>query len=210
MSGEMANLNSEWKNRIESSPEAKKAKFNLEFHRKKINRMHEEMSQAEAWEKELERRFKNVKEQVKPPLLILTEQLETSKPVDDSIIEASINENDPEKLISLFRRKAMSMKEMNRSELLGFVKTVLGVRNGFLMKDNQYCVGVLQEIASGALKQLGRATINWQDLNSWEADFMKLLILEVEGMPGFISRFMEQILTQMGTQSQGQSDMNIE
>ena len=210
MSGEMANLNSEWKNRIESSPEAKKAKFNLEFHRKKINRMHEEMSQAEAWEKELERRFKNVKEQVKPPLLILTEQLETSKPVDDSIIEASINENDPEKLISLFRRKAMSMKEMNRSELLGFVKTVLGVRNGFLMKDNQYCVGVLQEIASGALKQLGRATINWQDLNSWEADFMKLLILEVEGVPGFISRFMEQILTQMGTQSQGQSDMNIE
>ena len=210
MSGEMANLNSEWKNRIESSPEAKKAKFNLEFHRKKINRMHEEMSQAEAWEKELERRLKNVKEQVKPPLLILTEQLETSKPVDDSIIEASINENDPEKLISLFRRKAMSMKEMNRSELLGFVKTVLGVRNGFLMKDNQYCVGVLQEIASGALKQLGRATINWQDLNSWEADFMKLLILEVEGVPGFISRFMEQILTQMGTQSQGQSDMNIE
>ena len=210
MSGEMANLNSEWKKRIESSPEAKKAKFNLEFHRKKINRMHEEMSQAEAWEKELERRLKNVKEQVKPPLLILTEQLETSKPVDDSIIEASINENDPEKLISLFRRKAMSMKEMNRSELLGFVKTVLGVRNGFLMKDNQYCVGVLQEIASGALKQLGRATINWQDLNSWEADFMKLLILEVEGVPGFISRFMEQILTQMGTQSQGQSDMNIE
>ena len=93
MSGEMANLNSEWKNRIESSPEAKKAKFNLEFHRKKINRMHEEMSQAEAWEKELERRLKNVKEQVKPPLLILTEQLETSKPVDDSIIEASINED---------------------------------------------------------------------------------------------------------------------
>ena len=104
----------------------------------------------------------------------------------------------------------MTMKEMDRSELIGFVKTVLGVRNGFLLKDNQYCVGVLQEIASGALKQLGRATINWQDLNPWEADFMKLLILEVEGVPGFISRFMEQILTQMGTQSQGQSDMNIE
>ena len=72
--------------------------------------------------------MKDVEEKVKPPLLILTEHLNSSKSVDDSIIEASINEEDPDELISLLRRKAISMKKMDRSELLGFVKTTLGVR----------------------------------------------------------------------------------
>jgi len=199
---EVTSINCEWKRRIENSPEAKKAKLNLEYHRKKMRMMHEEISRAEEWEKELERRLKDVEEKVKPPLLILTEHLNSSKSVDDSIIEASINEEDPDELISLLRRKAISMKKMDRSELLGFVKTTLGVRNGFLEKDNRHGVGVMQEIASGVLKQLGRGTINWQDLTPWEADFMKMLIVEVEGVPGFIARFMEQVLTQIGSQGQ--------
>merc|ERR1719450_1705387 len=88
---------------------------------------------------------------------------------------------------------------MDRSELLGFVKTTIGVRNAFLEKDNKHGVDVMQDIASGVLKQLGRRTINWQDLTPWEANFMKMIILEVDGVPGFIVKFMEQVLTHMGS-----------
>ena len=65
-----------------------------------------------------------------------------------------------------------------------FCALTIFYRNGFLEKNNQHGVGVMQEIASGVLKQLGRGTINWQDLTPWEADFMKMLIVEVEGVPG--------------------------
>jgi len=71
MSGEVSGLNAEWRRRIENSPEVKKPKQNLEYHRQKMHRMHEEMSRAEDWEKELERQLKNVEEKVKPPMLIL-------------------------------------------------------------------------------------------------------------------------------------------
>jgi len=202
MSGELKRLNTEWKTRIENSPEAKKAKLNLNYHRKKIQQMHEEFSRAEAWEKELENRLKNIEESVKPPFLILTEQLESPRPVDDSIIEASINEEDPEQLISLLRTKSMTMKQMDRSQLLGFVKTTIDVRNNFLEKDNQHGVGVMQELASGVLKQLGRGSIDWKNLTPWEANLLKMIILEVEGVPGFIVKFMEQMLTNIQTQDQ--------
>jgi len=206
----MSGLNAEWRRRIDNSPEAKKAKQNLEFHRQKMHRMHEEMSRAEDWEKELERRLKNLEEKVKPPILILEEHLVSPKPVDDSIIDASINEGEPERLISLLRRKAKSMQQMDRSELLCFVKTTIGVRNAFLEKDNKHGVDVMQDIASGVLKQLGRRTINWQDLTPWEANFMKMIILEVDGVPGFIVKFMEQVLTHMGSQGQNGMDTNSE
>ena len=44
---EVTSINCEWKRRIENSPEAKKAKLNLEYHRKKMRMMHEEISRAE-------------------------------------------------------------------------------------------------------------------------------------------------------------------
>ena len=67
-------------------------------------------------------------------------------------------------------------------------------------KDYNHGVEVMQEIASAVLKQLGRGTIDWHELTSWEANLLKMLILEVEGVPGFIASFMEQILTHIGTQ----------
>jgi len=124
------------------------------------------------------------------------------------LIEASINEGEPERLISLLRRKGKSMQQMDLSELLGFVKTTIDVRNGFLEKGNEHGVGVMQDIASGVLKLLGRKTIDWQDLTPWEANFMKMLISEVDGVPGFIVKFMEQVLTHMGSQAQNGMNKN--
>ena len=117
MSAEMFSFESEWGKRIERSPEAKLAKQNLEFHRRKIRQMHEELSHAEAWEKELEARLQTIKEKVKPRILVFSEQLELSKGVEDKIVEATVVEEDSENLIGLLRKKAFAMDKMDRSAI---------------------------------------------------------------------------------------------
>ena len=75
-----------------------------------------------------------------------------------------------EKLIGILRKKALSMDKMDRCQLLGFLNTVLNVRKGFLEKDNPHGVVMMQEVASGALKHLGRVTIDWSEIVLWEAE----------------------------------------
>ena len=94
---------------------------------------------------------------------------------------------------------------MNRTQLLGFLKTVLSVRNFFLEKDNQQGVEILHETASGVLKHLGRATIYWSDFSSWEAEFLRSLIREVEGMPEFALRMIDQFLAKFDTKTKASS-----
>ena len=156
--------------------------------------MHEELTHAEAWEKELEARLHSIKEKVKPRILVFSEQLETCKGVEDKIIEAAVVEEDSERLIGVLRKKAISMDKMDRSKLLGFIKTVLNVRNGFLEKDNPQGVEVMQEMASGVLKHLGRVTIDWMEIVPWEADMLRQLVREVEGVPTFLVRMVDQVL----------------
>ena len=197
MSANMFSFESEWRKRIERSPEAKLANQNLEFHRRKIRQLHEELTHAEAWERELEARLQKMKDKVKPRILVFSEQLESCKGVEDKIIEATVVEEDSEKLIGVLRKKAISMDKMHRSQLLGFIKTVLNVRNGFLEKDNPQGVEVMQEMASGALKHLGRVTIDWTDIVPWEADMLRQLMREVEGVPDFLIRMVDQVLAKL-------------
>jgi len=76
-------LQSEWKKRIASSPEVKRAGSNLKFHRRKIRKMHEELSVAKQWEKELEKRLEIAEENVKPSILKFAEEFEKSNLVED-------------------------------------------------------------------------------------------------------------------------------
>ena len=197
MSGDLGNYQSDWKKRITNSPEAKQAKLNLEFHRRKIRQMHEELSQATVWEKELEKRLHNIEERVKPPLLKFSEQIEDTGTVEDSIIEESVTEDDSDKLIALLRTKAIAMDKLNRPQLLGFLKTVLNVRSKFLEKDDNHGVDVMQEMASSVLKHMGRITINWVEMSNWETEFVRQLVREVEHVPVFITRIMDQLLVNL-------------
>ena len=112
MSSEVYNFNAEWKKRIEGSPEVKQSRISLEFHRRKIQQLMEELSQAEIFEKELEKRLKNLEENVKPPLMRFNEMLEEDQGVDDKTLEISVNEEDPENVISLLRKKAIFMEKV--------------------------------------------------------------------------------------------------
>ena len=76
-----------------------------------------------------------------------------------------------------------------------------------LEKDNQAGVEILMEMASGVLRHLGRSTIDWSQLASWEAEFLRDLIKEVEGMPDFGVRMIDQfLLTQFITRSKSSND----
>ena len=52
----------------------------------------------------------------------------------------------------------------------------------------------MQEMASTILKQMGRSTINWEEMKEWEVDVVRNLMKEVEGIPGFVARMVEQLL----------------
>jgi len=200
------NFNAEWKRRIEGSPEVKETRTTIEFHRRKIRQMHEELSQAELFEKELVRRLKSLEEKIKPPLMRFYEMLEEGEGgVDDKLVETSVLEEDHNHVLAILRKKAIFMEKMNRTQLLGFLKTVLCVRDHFLEKDNQAGVEILMEMASGVLRHLGRPTIDWSHLVSWEATFLRTIIREVEDMPEFAARIIDQFLATFVTRSDSSS-----
>ena len=179
MGSQMLGMQSEWRKRVASSPEAKRAASNLEFHRRKIRKMHDELSVAEEWEKELEKRLKNAEENVKPPILKFAEELDKSYSVEESIIEATIHDEDYDRLMAMMRKKAAAMLDMDRSQLIGLAKTILVVRDRLIEKENQEGVDLMQQMATEILKHLGKVEIDWLHMKSWEAHFMRLLLKQV-------------------------------
>ena len=157
--------------------------------------MHEELSLAEILEKELVNRHKKLEESMKPALLKLQEQLNNNKDVvDDEVVEACIKEEKPDEIVEMLRRKAISMNKMNRTRLLGFMKTVLRFREQFLDTNQQTNREITEEMAERALNLLGRPTIDWVDFAPWEARFLRDLLRDIEGIPLFVLDFLDQYL----------------
>ena len=190
----------EWGKRIASSPEAKKATDHLNFHKRKVRKMHEELGVAEEWERELQRRLVSVKERLKPPIMRIVETLETSNQIEESFLEEAVNEEDYDRLVTVLRKKALTIDKMDRTQLLAFIKTLLSVRNCLLEKEQDRGVEMMQEMASCFLKQLGRVSIDWVEVTEWEAELFRRLINEVEGVPAFIAK-MDRIIKDSGTKS---------
>ena len=159
-----------------------------------MRKLTEELNVAEDWEKELERRLKAIEEKVKPPLLKIAESFENSNEVEDSFLEAAINEEDHERLLSMMRKKALAMDKMDRAQLLAFVKTLLSVRNCLMEKEQDRSVEMIQEMASGVLRHLGRVGVDWLEVSEWEAGILRRLIREVDGVPPFVARMVDQFL----------------
>ena len=199
----------EWRKRVASSPEAKKAADNLDFHKRKVRKMHEELGVAEQWEKELQRRLNSVEEKLKPPIMKVVESLETSYQIEETILEAAVNEEDHERLVSILRKKALAMDTMDRAQLLAFIKTLLSVRNCLLEKEQERGVEMMQEMASGVLKQLGRVSIDWLEVSEWEAGLLRRLIKEVEGVPAFVAKMLDQFLVNVVNNNSSKNETTV-
>ena len=199
----------EWRKRVASSPEAKKAADNLDFHKRKVRKMHEELGVAEQWEKELQRRLTSVEEKLKPPIMKVVESLETSYQIEETILEAAVNEEDHERLVSVLRKKALAMDTMDRAQLLAFIKTLLSVRNCLLEREQERGVEMMQEMASGVLKQLGRVSIDWLEVSEWEAGLLRRLIKEVEGVPAFVAKMLDQFLVNVVNNNSSKNETTV-
>ena len=53
-------------------------------------------------------------------------------------------------------------------------------------------------MARRVLRQLGRGSVLWGGMVSWEKDVVKELVKEVAGVPGFVVRLMEHLLEEVG------------
>ena len=186
-----ASLESEWHKKINNSPEVKQAKRSLEFHKRKMKQLQEELTSAEVWEKELEERLTKVEEKAQPALMKFCRQLDNEDFVDDIIIEETVVENQWENIEIILRRKISRVEEMERSKLVGLVKTVLTMRNCLVEKDNQEGVEVIQGMARTILKQMGRSSIDWMDMKKWEVRSVRVVMREVEDVPEFVTRIVD-------------------
>ena len=189
-----ASLESEWHKKINNSPEVKQAKRSLEFHKRKMNQLQEELTSAEVWEKELEERLMKVGEKVQPALMKFCRQLVNEDFVDDIIIEETVVENQWENIEIILRRKISRVEQMERRKLVGLVNTVLTMRNCLVEKDNQEGVEVIQGMARTILKQMGRSSIDWMGMKKWEVRSVRVVMREVEGVPEFVTRIVDQLL----------------
>merc|ERR1719234_1194105 len=87
MATNLEKLTKDWKDKVATCPEMRRASVNLNLHKHKINRLMEELSIAEAWEGELEARRHRVEESLKPPLLQLFDKLEKEEHVNDELLQ---------------------------------------------------------------------------------------------------------------------------
>ena len=186
-------LQEEWRRRIANNVEAKRASDELKFHKTKVRKMREELGVAEEWERELQRRLVNVEKKLEPPIKKIVDSFETCNQIEESILEEAVTE-DHERLVAVLRKKALAMDEMDRAQLLAFVKTLLSVRDCLLEKEQDRGVEIMQKMASGVLRQLSQVSINWLEVREWEAGLLRRLIREVEGVPAFMARMVDQFL----------------
>ena len=196
-----ASLKCEWQRNINSSPEVKQAKQNLEFHKRKMKQLQEELTSAEVWETELQERLNKLEEKIKPSLMKFCNQLEKEGTVDEDIIEETVVENNWGKVMTVLKKRMTTLEDFGRLQLVGLMRVVLSVRNCLVEKDSQDGVEMMQEMARTILKQMGRSTIDWLDMKEWEVKVMKALMREVEGIPGFVQRMVDQLLDREAVES---------
>ena len=194
MSTHDSSLQGEWQRKINSSPEMKQARLSLEFHKRKMRQLQEELTSAEVWETELEERLKGIQEKVKPALMKFCSQLDREEGVDEAVTEETMAETDWAKVLVALKKRVAKVERMDRSQLVGLVKTVLDVRGCLMEKEYQEGVETMQEMAKTILKQMGRSSIDWMEMKEWEIKVVRLLIKEVEGVPGFVARMVDQLL----------------
>ena len=189
MVGELENLTKEWKERKATSMEMRRASENLSLHRKRINKLVEELSLAEAWDGELEAKRRRIEESLKPPLLGLFDKLEREDTVDDGLLQEAVSSGE-DKVLKILEERVGKVMQMKRSSLLQFVDLLLRLRQVL----NEEFMVRLEKVA---IQELARPDINWYGLDTWEAEVVKKITQKLEGVPPFMARLTIQLLGNM-------------
>ena len=179
--------------------------------------LQEELTQAEVWERQLEQRIIRTKEMLKPPIMKFSEQLENCKAVDEADIEATFGEKNvnADQVVKILRRKALEVHKLGRNELLGFINTVLNIRNHIVDSEipTEGLKEVVETVAGKILSQLGRPSIDWtgmqegqlrivrsshpQCISIWfhyDIFLRRLVTIEVDEIPAFVASLVDQLI----------------
>ena len=136
MSASCDSREEEWRRRILASPDARDARRNLELHRSKIRELQEELRVAEQFEAELEDRLSQVEDRLRPPVTRFTEKLNLDSGVDRTVVGEIIAEvEDPSQIIQIMKTKAETLDQLTRSQLVGFIRTILNLRDAFIEEE---------------------------------------------------------------------------
>ena len=126
----------EWRRRKVASLELKETRTRLEFQRRRIRQLLEELDEAECLERELESRLTTEKNRAKPPLMQFVEKMSDPAGVDLAIVQKVVEEvQRTDQIMRCLRKEARGLARMDRSHLLGFLNTLLRLKTCFLERD---------------------------------------------------------------------------
>ena len=140
-------LMKEWKEKVATSVEVRRASDNLNLHKQKTNRLLEELSIAEAWEGELKAKRCRVEESLKPPLLRFFDKLEKEEHVNNELLQQTLL-NGKEEVFQILEGRVLKVMQMKRATLIQFVDLLLRLRH--------VCVFVVSEESLGRIKKLAK------------------------------------------------------
>ena len=112
MSGitEEDSVQSQWRQTVQSSPEAEEARLRLEMQRRKIRQIHEELRSAEILEDELEMRLKTAEMRQKPAIMSFVEKLDDCQGLEEDFVEETFSQvEETEQIISVMREKEKNL-----------------------------------------------------------------------------------------------------
>ena len=142
----LTNLMKEWKEKVATSVEVRRASDHLNLHKQKMKRLVEELSIAEAWEGELKVKMRRVEESLKPPLLQLFGKLEREEQVGDELLQEAFLSG-KEEGFQILEGRVCKVKQMKRAALIQLVDLLLRLRH-ILEEESLGRVGKLAKVVS--------------------------------------------------------------
>ena len=127
MQKKIENLVNEWKEKVGTSVEVRRASDTLDMHKQKMNRLREELSKAEAWEGELEAKRRRIEKSLKPLLLQLYEKLEREEHVDSELLQEAFLRG-KEEVFLVLEGRVCKVKQMKRVALIQLLEMLLRLR----------------------------------------------------------------------------------
>jgi hypothetical protein len=190
----MARLQSLWERQVGASVEVQQARLNLEFHRRKVKKLSEESGNAESWEKVLEAKCSRLEEELKPSLLRFSKRLKKDDVIKEELVAECLDNKDWKDMVEILDLKVGRVVLMGRSSLIRLAKTVLLVRDGLLTRHPEQEESLVQvhDMVGRVIRQLGRGS--WAGLSIWEAEIVRQVVQELDGVPDFAARIVDQLL----------------
>ena len=193
MVAKMEVLAQEWREKMAGSVEARRARESLKLHKIKMKKLAEELSIAEEWKGELEAKRRRIEESLMPPILRFFDKLKRMAVINDYLLQEAFLSGG-EEVFKMLEKGATRVTQMERPALVYFVDLLLRLRQ---VVEGKVEVERVDKVAKVVLQELSRPVINWSSLDPWEMEVVRRMPEEIEGVPNFIARLINQLLVRV-------------